>query len=335
MKNEYNCPNDNKFHTRNQSSDGGGFDINKDKLSKDSEANCNASTQYDEVSEISKRNDVQEKGYSYIFTIIYFFTSIIMVFFLIVFNLISEYFFTNRPNVKITKHVPEFYNLKTIQPLFFSFSVLIISIAGLFNVWHFCSMLLQRYSVPELSKNKIIIHFMFIFGSFSHFIFIFFGFSPSVIGIQTMKLSFIDLSLTIVIFIVFIIFNILFAILAWIAIEKLRCQNFQTEKKLKNSVRVKIYVIFFAVLTLSLYIFSIISHNTFKDVNIVEGLNNQYYCILKLAIFILPYLLYIINAFLNLTYYSDILKIQAHLNVFLDRDYFIISSSNDEGALFI
>ena len=331
MKSEINyCHCDNKNHNHIPSGDGGSEQF-KEKQNKDIEANCNASTQYDDQSENEKRTIVQEKGYSYIFTIIYFFTSIIMVFFLIIFNLISEYFFTNRPDVKITKHVPEFYNLKTISPLFFSSSVLIISIAGLFNVWHFCSMLLQRFSVPELSNNKVIVHFMFIFGSFSHFIFIFFGFSPAVIGIQTMKLSFIDISLTMVIFIVFMIFNILFATLAWMAIEMLRFQNSQTAESLKNSVRMKIYVIFFAVLTLFLYIISIIAHNTYKETNFTEGLNNQYYLMLKLAVLILPYLLYIINAFLNLTYYSDILKIQAHLNVFLDRDFFILS--NEENTL--
>ena len=275
MKSDYNCPGDNKNHNRFPSVDAC-YDVSQNglnKSNKDIEGNCSVSTHYDEAcSEGDKRksNSIQEKGYSYIFTIIYFFTSILMVFFLVVFNIISEYFFTNKPDVKITKHIPEFYNLKTIQPLFFSLSVLIISIAGLFNVWHFCSMLLQRFSVPELSKNKIIIHFMFIFGSFSHFIFIFFGFSPSVIGIQTIKMSFIDLSLTIVIFIVFIIFNILFAVLAYFAIEKLRLQNKQTEKNLKNSVRVKIYVIFFAILTLSIYIFVIISHNSFTSIDYVK-----------------------------------------------------------------
>lgn len=309
-------------------------DQSKEKQQKDKEGNCNVSTNYDDQSICERTSYVEEKGgYSYIFTIIYFFTSISMVFLLMVFNIISEYFFSKKPNVNIAKHLPEFYSLKTIQPTFFSLSVLIISVSGLFNVWHFCSMLLQRFSVPELSKYKITIHFMFIFGSFSHFIFIFFGFSPAIIAIQTMKLKFIEFSLTMVIFIVFIFFNILFAILAWMVIEKLRAQNIQTSETLKGSVRMKMYVIGLAVITLCFYIFAIISHNGVNQESLSDKVNNQWYCMIKLAIFILPYLLYVINAFLNLTYYSDILKIQAHLNVFLDKDYFIIS--NDETALLI
>ncbi len=339
MKNEQNCLGDNKNCKPLPSIDTGQdylFHKNKE-IDSNNNNNCNASTQCEETgTENNKGFNLNEKGYSYIFTIIYFFTSISMVFVLIIFNLISQYFFTNKPNIKITKHVPEFYSLKTIQPLFFSLSVLTISVSGLFNVWHFCSMLLQRFSVPELSMNKIIIHFMFIFGSFSHFIFIFFGFSPAIIGIETMKLKFIDVSLTMIIFVIFIIFNILFAILALIAIELLRQQNHQTKENLKSSVRMKIYVIFLAIMALCVYLFSIISHNrinreTYQSID--EEFKNRYYCMLKLVIFILPYLLYIINAFLNLTYYSDILKIQAHLNVFSDRDYFIIS--NDDSAFLI
>jgi hypothetical protein len=250
-----------------------------------------------------------------------------MVFFLIIYNIIYDYFFNKKPNAKVSEQVPEFYSLKNIQPQFFALSVLIISVAGLFNVWYYCSMLLQRFSVPELSKNKVIVHFMFIFGSFSNFIFIFFGLSPAIVGIKTMKLTFIELNLTMTIFLVFIICNIFFAILAWYAIEKIRGQSPQAKENLRNSVRMKLYVVTLAVISLGFYIFAMISYNNYKLNGYKDESLKQYYIMLRLVIFLLPYFLYIINAFLNLTYYSDILKIQAHLNVFLENEYFIVSSS--------
>ena len=77
MKSDYNCPGDNKNHNRFPSVDAC-YDVSHNglnKSNKDIEGNCNASTQYDETSseaDKQKSNSLQEKGYSYIFTIIYF-----------------------------------------------------------------------------------------------------------------------------------------------------------------------------------------------------------------------------------------------------------------------
>jgi len=71
MKSEINyCHCDNKNHNHIPSGDGGSEQF-KEKQNKDIEANCNASTQYDDQSENEKRTIVQEKGYSYIKAIDY------------------------------------------------------------------------------------------------------------------------------------------------------------------------------------------------------------------------------------------------------------------------
>ena len=58
--------------------------------------------------------------------------------------------------------LPNFYKLKYVQPLFYSISISLLSLVGILNVWFYCSMFLQRFSVPEFRKEKIMIHFMFI-----------------------------------------------------------------------------------------------------------------------------------------------------------------------------
>ncbi len=111
-------------------------------------------------------------------------------------------------------------------------------------------------------------------------------------------------------------------------------QNYRLEKNMREFTKLQAYVLFIEALLLYLYIFTIITYYTYKikkNAGNYSENDNNHYKYLKFTFFVMPYFLYIINAFLNLTYYSEVIKIQDNDNIFVDRDYFI----NNEEKLFL
>jgi len=270
----------------------------------------------------------------YTVNLIYFFSCISLIFILIFLNLVSE-----RSKNKTKGHqsilIPEFFSLKEIQSHFFSISISIIIITGLVNVWNFSIILLQRFSVPELSKFKFVIYFMIIIGLLTNCFLAIFGVSSDSKGIKDKKVKYLNISFNITIYLLFILSNIIYAFLSWLALELLMHQNCRLEKNMRISVRLKTYVLFLELLLICVYIFTIITYNSHKikkhEENYSEN-DTNYYNYLKFSFFVLPYMLFVINAFLNLTYYSEIIKIQDHINIFVDKEFFI---SNEEHMFLI
>ena len=197
----------------------------------------------------------------YTFNIIYFFSCIGLIFVLIFLNIINEH------TKKIQNHsklFPAFFSLKTIQPYIFLTAITIITITGLINVWNFSIILLQRFSVPELSKKKFIIYFMIIIGTFSHIFLVIYAISSGSIEIKNRRLRLINLSFNVSIYLLFLLSNVIYAFLSWLALEQLMKQNFRLESNMRDSVKLKIYVLFLEVILLCVYMFTIISYNSHR-----------------------------------------------------------------------
>ena len=152
---------------------------------------------------------------------------------------------------------PGFATLKELQPKILSASILIISISGFLNVWFFCSLLLQRFSVPELKSNKLTVHLMFILGIFGNIIFIFFGFSPELLDLEISKVKILRISLSMIIFLSFVFFNTLFASLTLMVFENFRKIIAMNDTRLKRNIRLKKGVVYLTVFICFVYISSI------------------------------------------------------------------------------
>jgi hypothetical protein len=228
---------------------------------------------------------------------------------------------------------PSFYTLKQIQPKIFSASLLIISISGFLNVWFFCALLLQRFSVPELKSNKLTVHLMFILGIFGNIIYIFFGFSPELLNLEHDKIKVLRISLSMIIFLSFVFFNTLFASLTLMVFENFRQKIHPNDKRLLKNLKMKKCCVYLTVFLSFLYISSIYVNYYIKSFDEVE-INDELLKIKKLALkiihiilFIMPYILFILNAFINLTYYFDIRYVDDIINVVIDKEFFL---TNDE-----
>jgi hypothetical protein len=228
---------------------------------------------------------------------------------------------------------PAFYTLKEIQPQIYAAGILIISISGFLNVWFFCSLLLQRFSVPELRSNKITVHLMFILGIFGNIIYIFFGFSPDLLKLEMSQIKVLQISLSMIIFLSFVFFNTLFATLTLNVFENFRKEIAYNDNRLKRNIKIKKYVVYLVIFIIFVYIFSIILNYEIRK----EKLNNSKNKIFKnknlikfihMLLFVLPYVLFVFNSLINLTYYLDIIYIEDIINMIIDREFFLTSEES-------
>ena len=267
----------------------------------------------------------------YTFNLIYFFSCISLIFLMIILHILSEYAWKNRKE----NLFPGFFYLKTIQPYLFLTILAFVILTGLINVWNFGLVLLQRFSVPELSSSKFIIYLMTFIGLVSNSFLVIFGITLDSNPSKVKKIQLINVSFSISVYLLFIFSNIIYALLSWLVLEKLMQQNRRLEKNMRMVVRLKTYVLIMELILLCLYILVIISYNSHKlkkhEENYSENDTNCYNY-LKFGFSIFPYFLFVLNAFLNLTYYSEVLKIQDHINIFVDKDFFI---NNDESLFLI
>ncbi len=262
---------------------------------------------------------------SYMFNLIYFFFSISLIFILVIVHILLEVKAHEKKHKPLTfKLFPGFFSLKMIQPQFFLMSIIIITGTGMLNVWNFNVFLMQRFLVPELRKSKFIIYLMLIVGLISNIILIFFALSSDSVRIDVKTLKMINISFSIVIFLLFILFNLFYSLLSWLALERLLQHKHGLERSMRDTISQKKCVIFLELVMLCLYIFTIIAYNCYKlkkhEGNISQ-IDTNYYHYLKFGFFILPYCLYILNAFLNLTYYNQVIKIQNYLDTYIDPDF--------------
>jgi hypothetical protein len=262
---------------------------------------------------------------SFIFPLAYFITAISSTFCLILMSLIKE---SHLPNTNhfIFHPLPSFYSLNFTQPLFFYCSIFALSFIGLLNVWFYCSMLLQRFSVPELQSKKIGIHTMFVLGILANLLYIFFGISKSFLIVDKIVISEVKVSLSTMTFLTFIFFNILFALFAVLSLQALHhhtqdCHMKKESLKINEKIKVKRIIIYLAVFVMTVYIIAI-AIQSHEHVENSPQLRTKLSLLLEIIGFILPYAIYVVNAFINLSCYSDVIYIQKSLMTIIDKEYF-------------
>lgn len=293
-------------------------------------------------------------SYSFIFPIAYFITSITTIFILVILSCIKDGNVFSSTNRFPLHPLPAFYTMHKVQPLIYGISILLVAFIGLVNVWFYCSMLLQRFSVPELQSKKIGIHFMFILGILSNTMYVFFGFSNEVLKLEKLKIKHMIISMSTIVYLTFIILNIFFAVVAILSVESLikGTNNIEDNKEIYNSsslkkseqvnfktrisqkIKTKKYVIYLATFVILLYITGIFIRNHEQiNENHKKHSKTRFQFVLELVLFILPYILFIMNAFLNLTFYSDIIYIQDNLMTIIDREYF--EADESDGTVYL
>ncbi len=282
--------------------------------------------------------------HSYALPVIYFIASIFTLFILIMFNFYEENYLSfrlkNFNNFKREKQIfssfylfPNFYKLKKIQPIVFSIGISLLSFTGLLNVWFYCSMLLQRFSVPEFRNNKILIHFMFIMGITANILILFFGFFPIILNFDSIKIKEIKISLIAIFFLIFIFLNIIFAVIGLKSLEFLKKQIECDDQSFSKKLNAKKIIIYLDLIIILIYIISIfIKQSEDKNKNIFSSDKFSKYKKVEKFIndfipYFFPYILFILNAFLNLGFYSDLIYLQKKLSTIIDKEYFI---ANDE-----
>jgi len=194
---------------------------------------------------------------NYIFPMIYFFTSTLFLSILLFVNLYKEHE-TKKHFENFPMHpFPSFSSFKKIYKNIFSASIILISISGILNIWFFCSLLLQRFSVPELKSNKLSVHLMFILGILANLIYLFFGFSPEILRFEHTKIKILRISISMIIFLSFVFFNVLFATLTLNVLMNFKKQIAFNDKRLKRNIVGKKYLVYITLFLLVLYIFAI------------------------------------------------------------------------------
>jgi hypothetical protein len=262
---------------------------------------------------------------SFIFPLAYFITAISSTFFLILMSIIKE---SHLPNTNrfILHPLPCFYSLNLTQPVIFHSSIFLLSFIGLLNVWFYCSMLLQRFSVPELQSKKIGIHTMFVLGILANLLYILFGISRSFLIVEKIVINDVKISLTTITFLTFVFFNILFALFAVLSLQALQhhtqdCNMKKESLNIKEKIKVKRFIIYLAVFIMAIYIIAITIKNH-EHVEKNSQLRTKLSLLLEIVVFILPYAIYVVNAFINLSCYSDVIYIQKSLMTVIDKEYF-------------
>lgn len=300
---------------------------------------------FDERKQFANYFKISNRTMSFIFPLVYFFTSTLFLFILLFVNVYKDHKIRDNFEKFPMNPFPGFSTLKQMQPKIYSISILIISISGFLNVWFFCSLLLQRFSVPELRSNKLTVHLMFILGIFANIIYIFFGFSPDVLLLESNRIKILKISLSMIIFLSFVFFNTLFATLTLKVFQNFRNKIAFNDKRLQRNIRTKKYVVYLALFISTIYISSIYLNYYFKTnschsklkhdneclngINLKKGFTNSVYKIVQTLLFTLPYFLFILNAFINLTYYFDIRYLDNVINMIIDREFFLESEETN------
>ena len=142
------------------------------------------------------------------------------------------------------------------------------------------------------------------------------------------------------IFLSFVFFNTLFASLTLVVFENFRKIIAYNDKRLKRNIRLKKGVVYLTIFICFVYISSIFlkyyihpvvnkemetsGNNSHKMKNEAKILKT-----VEILLFILPYIIFLLNAFLNLTYYFDIRYVDDVINIIIDKEFFLTSDESN------
>lgn len=284
------------------------------------------------------------KSSRYIFPLIYFTISTFFLFNLLFVNIFEAEETRKYFELMPLSPFPSFYISKQLQPNIFNAIVLTISISGFFNICCFCSLLTQRFSVPELQSNKLIVHLMFILGIFANICFIFYGCAPEILSLEINHIKQLNVSLSMIIFLAFIFFNALFGLMTMVVLENLRTVIAFNDKRLKRNIRTKKIITSMTVFIMLIYISAILINCQIKsqkelyknkldngekytptnDQNKIF-ISDSFIESIQFLLFVLPFFLFAINSILNLSYYFDISYLENVINIILDKEFFLTS----------
>ena len=232
-------------------------------------------------------------------------------------------------------NIISFFYLSSTNRYLFYVSFLSISVCGVFLVWTYSSILIQRFSVPEMQKIKVYIYFMFSLGIISNALLVMYGaFSEEIFVYKNLKTA--KISMASLFFIAYIFFNLITAVFSIKIIYFLKNQNNknlfyssvsfynmndeQSEKELEEKVKTKTILIYLMIFVLFVYIGGVIIQKNQNKESIKSKMK-----LISITFWICeicPYLLFIMNAFLNFSYYNEILYTKHSLNRFIDKEYF-------------
>jgi len=295
------------------------------------------------------------KSSRFIFPLIYFSSSIFFLFNLLFVNIFEIEETSKNIQAMPTTPFPSFSIIKELQPNLFTGIVLIIAISGFLNVWCFCSLLIQRFSVPELKSNKLLVHLMFILGILGNISFIFFGCSPKLLYLETNNIIHIKISLSTIILLAFLFFNLLFGTMTILVFENLQKKIAFNDNRLKRNIKTKRIVIHLTTFIMLIYISAILINfygqaprqhlkfsklkskdtkpdNSFNDEDIYYHTASNYISVIKSLLFVLPFFLFALNAVLNISYYFDISYLENVINLIVDKEFFL---TNEESNLLL
>ena len=188
---------------------------------------------------------------------IYFFTSTIFLFILLFVNIFKEKETDKYMQILPMNPFPSFSSFKKFYKNIFSVSIITISLSGILNIWFFCSLLLQRFSVPELKSNKLTVHLMFILGILANLIYIFFGFFPEILEFEHQKIKILKISISMIIFLSFVFFNLLFATMSLNVFQNFKKQIAFSDRRLNKNIQGKRIIAYITLFLLFLYITAI------------------------------------------------------------------------------
>jgi hypothetical protein len=267
---------------------------------------------------------LEQTSLKHIFPMIYFTSSILFLLIVSIFHVFEE---TNNDSKNLKNSLPSFYSLYKSESGVYIASILIIAITGCLDVWFLSSLLIQRFSVPELKSSKLTVNVMFFLGIFSNVVFIFLGFSSKILEVETEKIKYIRISLSMIIFLTFIFFNIFFAVLSLKVFIVFQNKIAINDKKLRKNVRTKSYIIYLILFIFILYLSSIIIdfylHLNKSERKYLKAKFNFILKTLDILLLTLPYILFIMNALVNLSNSLDIKYLEDVINVVVDKEYFL------------
>lgn len=176
---------------------------------------------------------------------------------------------------------------------------------------------------------------MFSLGIISNALLVMYGaFSEEIFVYQNLKTA--KISMASLFFIAYIFFNLITAVFSIKIIYFLKNQNNknlfyssvsfynmndeQSEKDLEEKVKTKTILIYLMIFVLFVYIGGVIIQKNQNKESIKSKMK-----LISITFWICeicPYLLFIMNAFLNFSYYNEILYTKHSLNRFIDKEYF-------------
>lgn len=231
---------------------------------------------------------------------------------------------------------PNFFKLINVDPLIYSTLLALLAACGYANVWSYCSMLLQRFSVPEFKNNKILLNLMFITGIIANTLII------SILMLNEISIfEFVDLNIKSskvsckkLAYLIYIIMIILFTFLGIKNLESLRNQIQCADENFAKKFKFKKILLALSLLLMTIYLVTL-AIDDYKQTQIQNHENfiknfkkiTLQNAIRKWTLLIIPYLLYNINALIHLTYYYDIVYIQKKLSIIIDKEYFFNDDS--------